>query len=77
MKSEVLSKQVYAGLLALLTDNSMYYVSPVDQNYNKLTSEGLYSLQAFVEALAPLMLQVEREDFLERAKLEVWKSINS
>jgi hypothetical protein len=77
MRDNIHEKQLYVGILELLKNGNLYYNSPVDQRYSKLTEQGNKALVEFIEAMAPLMLAKEEAEFLDRAKQKVWEGINS
>jgi hypothetical protein len=77
MKHDIHEKQLYVGILELVKNSNLYYTSPVDHRYNKLTEHGIKALVEFVEAMAPLMLAKDEAEFLDRAKQKVWEGINS
>lgn len=59
--SNVLHKQVYAGLLAVINDKDCYYTSTVGHSYNKLTTEGEEAIITFVKQFAPLMIDQQKK----------------
>lgn len=68
--SNVLEKQVYAGILAVLNDKNSYYQSTVGKKgeYNHFKDGGKEAILNFVETFAPLMLKQQELELNERAK---------
>lgn len=73
--SDVLYKQVYAGILAVINDKDCYYTSSVGYHHNKLTSEGEEAIVAFVKQFAPLMLAQQNKELDARAKKMMWEEL--
>ena len=68
--SNVLQKQLYAGILAVLNDDNSYYQSSVGKKgqYNHFYDNGREAIIKFIEQMAPLMLSQEKEELDLRAK---------
>lgn len=68
--SNLLEKQIYAGILAVLNDRSAYYQSTVGSNgcYNHLTDSGKEAILSYIEQFAPLMVKKQQLDLDTRAK---------
>lgn len=68
--SNVLEKQVYAGILAVLNDKNSYHQSTVGEKgeYNHFKDGGKEAILNFVETFAPLMLKQQELELNERAK---------
>lgn len=73
--SNVLQKQVYAGILAVLNDKDCYYTSSVGSQYNKFQNEGEEAIMTFVKQLAPLMLEQQEKQLDARAKKMMWDEL--
>lgn len=68
--SNLLEKQLYAGILAVLNDKSAYYQSSVGKKgeYNMLHESGKDAIMIFIETFAPLMLKQQQLELDNRAK---------
>ncbi len=68
--SNVLEKQVYASILAVLNDKNSYYQSTVGKKgeYNSFHDGGKEAIMDFIETFAPLMLKQQNLELDERAK---------
>jgi hypothetical protein len=68
--SNVLEKQVYAAILAVLNDRNSYYQSNVGKKgeYNHFNEGGKEAIMNFVETFAPLMLKQQDLELNERSK---------
>ena len=67
--SNILQKQLYAGILAVLNDRDSYYQSSVGKGeYNHFYDGGKEAMLNFIETFAPLMLKQQRSELDERAK---------
>lgn len=75
--SNVLQKQLYAGILAVLNDNSSYYQSSVGGKgaYNHFNPGGKEAIINFIETFAPMMLQQQNLELDERAKKLMWEEL--
>jgi hypothetical protein len=73
--SNVLEKQMYAGMLAVINDKDCYYTSSVGHHHNKLTSEGEEAIVAFLKQFAPLMLKQQEKELDIRAKKMMWEEL--
>jgi hypothetical protein len=75
--SNVLHKQLYAGILAVLNDRNSYYQSSVGKKgeYNHFQNDGKEAIMNFIETFAPLMLKQQNLELDERAKKIVWEEL--
>lgn len=75
--SNVLQKQLYAGILAVLNDKDSYYQSTIGKKgeYNHFNEGGKEAIMNFVETFAPLMLKQQNLELDERAKKIMWEEL--
>ena len=75
--SNVLEKQLYAGILAVLNDRESYYQSSIGKKgeYNHFEGQGKEAIINFVEQFAPLMLKQQNEELDARAKKMMWEEL--
>ena len=75
--SNVLEKQLYAGILAVLNDKESYYKSSIGKKgeYNRFEDQGKEAIINFVEQFAPLMLKKQNEELDARAKKMMWEEL--
>lgn len=73
--SNVLEKQLYAGILAVLNDKGTYHTSSVGPEYNRFQGEGEEAVMDFIKRFAPLMLKKQNEDLDARAKKLMWDEL--
>ncbi len=75
--SNVLHKQLYAGILAVLNDKNSYYQSTVGSKgeYNHFNAGGKEAIMNFIETFAPLMLKQQNLELDERAKKIMWEEL--
>jgi hypothetical protein len=75
--SNVLQKQLYAGILAVLNDKDSYYQSTIGKKgeYNHFNDGGKEAIMNFVETFAPLMLKQQNLELDERAKKIMWEEL--
>jgi hypothetical protein len=75
--SNILEKQLYAGILAVLNDKDSYYISSVAYHHSKFekNGNGEQAVMDFVKQFAPLMLQRQHEELNERAKKLMWDDL--
>ena len=68
--NNVLHKQMYAGILAVLNDKECYYQSSIGKKgeYNHFNDSGREAILKFVEQFAPLMLEQQKLELDSRAK---------
>lgn len=68
--SNVLEKQLYAGILAVLNDKNSYYQSSVGKKgeYNHFHDGGKDAILNYIEQFAPLMLRQQNLELDNRAK---------
>jgi hypothetical protein len=62
-----LDKQVHAGLMEILRDNSFYYQSYASK-YCHITEEGKEAILEYITIMAPHMLKREEHELNERSK---------
>ncbi len=75
--SNVLQKQLYAGILAVLNDKSAYYQSTIGKKgeYNHFNEGGKEAIMDYIETFAPLMLKQQNLELDERAKKIMWEEL--
>jgi hypothetical protein len=75
--SNILHKQLYAGILAVLNDNDSYYQSSVGKKgeYNHFRDGGKEAIINFIETFAPLMLKQQNTELDSRAKKMMWEEL--
>ena len=73
--SNILEKQLYAGILAVLNDKDSYYISSVSSHHSKFENKGEQAVIDFVKQFAPLMLKKQNEELDERAKKLMWDEL--
>lgn len=75
--SNVLQKQLYAGILAVLNDKESYYQSNIGKKgeYNHFQGDGKEAIVNFVEQFAPLMLKQQNDELDARAKKMMWEEL--
>ena len=75
--SNVLQKQLYAGILAVLNDKDSYYQSSIGKKgeYNHFNEGGKEAIMNFVETFAPLMLKQQDLELDKRAKKIMWEEL--
>ena len=73
--SNILEKQLYAGILTVLNDKNSYYNSSVGPHHSKFEKNGEQAVMDFVKQFAPLMLKKQNEDLDERAKKLMWEEL--
>jgi len=68
--SNILHKQLYAGIMAILNDKEHYYKSSIGKKgeYNHFNDCGKEALFKYVEQFAPLMLEQQNAELDARAK---------
>lgn len=68
--NDLIEKQLYLGIVAVLKDDKLYYESSVGKKgeYNHFRENGEQALLTYIEAMAPLILKNEREKLDKRAK---------
>jgi hypothetical protein len=68
--SNVLHKQLYAGILAVLNDKDSYYQSSIGKKgeYNHFNDGGKEAIMNYIETFAPLMLKQQNLELDNRAK---------
>jgi hypothetical protein len=68
--NNVLHKQLYAGILAVLNDKESYYQSNVGKKgeYNHFNDSGKEAIITYIETFAPLMLKHQNLELDNRAK---------
>ena len=75
--SDLIEKQLYMGIVAVLNDDSLYYKSSVGKKgeYNHWKEGGQEALLQYIETVAPLILRNEREKLDKRAKQLMWEEL--
>ena len=75
--SNILEKQLYAGILAVLNDKSYYYQSSIGKRgeYNQLKDSGREAIMVFIDQFAPLMIQQQNNELDARAKKIMWDEL--
>ena len=68
--NDLIEKQLYLGIVAVLKDDKLYYESSVGKKgeYNHWREGGQDALLTYIEAMAPLILKNERDKLDKRAK---------
>lgn len=68
--NDLIEKQLYLGIVAVLKDQKYYYESSVGDKgqYNHFQSGGEEALITYITAMAPLILKNERQKLDKRAK---------
>lgn len=68
--NDLIEKQLYLGIVAVLQDKKIYYESSVGKKgeYNHFQEGGQEALLLYIETMAPLILRNEREKLDKRAK---------
>ena len=75
--NDLIEKQLYLGIVAVLKDDKLYYESSVGKKgeYNHWREGGERALLTYIEAMAPLILKNEREKLDKRAKELMWEEL--
>ena len=75
--NDLIEKQLYLGIVAVLQDNKIYYKSGVGDKgeYNYFREGGKEALMIYIEAMAPLILKNERQKLDKRAKQLMWDEL--
>ena len=73
--SNLLKRQVYAGIMEILNDKKYYYCSTVGPQFNHFTEEGNLAIIEYMQILAPAMLKKEEQEFTKLAKEMVWDEL--
>lgn len=75
--NDLIEKQLYLGIVAVLKDQKIYYESSVGKKgeYNHFQDGGKEALITYIEAMAPLILKNEREKLDKRAKELMWDEL--
>lgn len=68
--NDLIEKQLYLGIVAVLKDDKLYYESTVGLKgeYNHWKEGGKEALMLYIDAMAPLILKNERDKLDKRAK---------
>ena len=68
--NDLLEKQLYMGIVAVLKDDKLYYESRIGKKgeYNHFKEGGHEALLRYIDQMAPLILANEREKLDKRAK---------
>lgn len=75
--NDLIEKQLYLGIVAVLQDHKIYYQSTVGSKgeYNHFKEGGKEALLLYIETMAPLILKNEREKLDKRAKQMMWEEL--
>lgn len=75
--NDLIEKQLYLGIVAVLKDDKLYYESSVGKKgeYNHFRENGEKALLTYIEAMAPLILKNERDKLDKRAKEMVMEEL--
>lgn len=75
--SNLVEKQLYLGIVAVLKDDKLYYESRIGKKgeYNHFKEGGQEALLRYIDQMAPLILAVEREKLDARAKEMVMEEL--
>ena len=60
--SNLYKRQVYLGLLEIVSDSKYYYNSGVSLDYNRLTEEGREEIIHWIELMAPKMIALQKQE---------------
>lgn len=68
--NDLIEKQLYLGIVAVLQDDKIYYESRIGKKgeYNHFKEGGHEALLRYIDTMAPLILANEREKLDKRAK---------
>jgi len=66
--SNLYKRQVYLGLLEIVSDSKYYYNSGVSLDYNRLTEEGREEIIHWIELMAPKMIALQKQELDNYAK---------
>lgn len=68
--NNLIEKQLYLGIVAVLQDNTIYYKTDIGDKgeYNYFREGGKEALITYIEAMAPLILKNEQQKLDKRAK---------
>ena len=68
--NDLIEKQLYLGIVAVLKDDKLYYESTIGKKgeYNHFREGGEEALITYITAMAPLILKNERDKLDKRAK---------
>jgi hypothetical protein len=75
--NDLIEKQLYLGIVAVLKDDKLYHESTVGSKgeYNYFRDNGKEALMLYIETMAPLVLKNEREKLDKRAKQLMWEEL--
>jgi hypothetical protein len=75
--NDLIEKQLYMGIVAVLQDDKVYYESSVGKKgeYNHFRENGEEALITFITVMAPLILKNERDKLDKRAKQLMWEEL--
>jgi hypothetical protein len=75
--NDLIEKQLYLGIVAVLKDQKLYYESSVcaKGSYNHFRDGGKEALMVYIETMAPLILKNERDKLDKRAKQMMWEEL--
>lgn len=66
--SNLYKRQVYLGLLEIVSDSKYYYNSGISLDYNRLTEEGREEIIHWIELMAPKMIALQKQELDNHAK---------
>lgn len=68
--NDLIEKQLYLGIVAVLQDNKIYYKTDIGDKgeYNYFREGGKEALITYIAAMAPLILKNEQQKLDKRAK---------
>jgi hypothetical protein len=77
LMNDLIEKQLYLGIVAVLKDQKLYYESSIGGKgaYNHFQDGGKEALLLYIETMAPLILKNEREKLDNRAKELMWEEL--
>lgn len=75
--NDLIEKQLYLGIVAVLQDQKNYYQSGVGKKgeYNHFKEGGTEALLTYIDYMAPLILKNERDKLDKRAKEIMWEEL--
>jgi len=75
--NDLIEKQLYMGIVAVLKDDKLYYESRIGKKgeYNHFRDGGHEALLRYIDQMAPLILENEREKIDKRAKELMWEEL--
>jgi hypothetical protein len=75
--NNLLEKQLYQGIVAILKDDKVYYQSSIGKKgeYNHFKEGGQEALLTYIDYMAPLIMKNERDKIDKRAKEMMWEEL--